>query len=101
MERLPAEESDAYFASRAHGSRVGAWASKQSQPLATRAELLARVAKIEARFAAREIPRPDFWGGYLLAPERIEIWHNQLYRLHDRFVYEREGDGWSKRRLYP
>ena len=101
VERVSAEESDAYFASRPHGSRIGAWASKQSQPLESRAGLVARVAKIEARFAGREVPRPDFWGGYRLAPERVEIWHNQLYRLHDRFVYERDGDGWVKRRLYP
>ncbi len=99
--RVPAAESDAYFATRPRASRIGAWASRQSEPLESRARLLARVAKTEARFAGREVPRPDFWGGYRLEPERIEIWHSQLYRLHDRFLYEREGDGWTRRRLFP
>ncbi len=99
--RVPAAESDAYFATRPRASRIGAWASRQSEPLESRARLLARVAKTEARFAGREVPRPDFWGGYRLEPERIEIWHNQLHRLHDRFLYEREGDGWTRRRLFP
>ena len=99
--KVSPEESDAYFESRAHGSRIGAWASKQSQPLESRARLVVRAAKVEARFAGRRVPRPEFWGGYRLTPERIEVWHNQLHRLHDRFVYERAGDGWVKRRLYP
>jgi pyridoxamine 5'-phosphate oxidase len=101
VERLPSDESDAYFASRPRGSQIAAWASKQSQPLGSRAELVARVAKLEARFLGREVPRPEFWGGYRLVPERIEIWHNQLHRLHDRFLYRRTGDGWSRERLYP
>ena len=99
--RLPDAESDAYFASRPHGSRIAAWASKQTQPLPSRADLVARVAKYEARFLGREVPRPDFWGGYRLKPERMEIWHNQPHRLHDRFLYLFTPDGWSRERLYP
>ena len=101
VERVPEAESDAYFASRGHGSRIGAWASKQSQPLPSRAHLVARVAKLEARFAGREVPRPEFWGGYRLVPQRIEFWWNQLHRLHDRLLYTRDGDGWAIERLYP
>jgi pyridoxamine 5'-phosphate oxidase len=99
--RLPVAESDAYFASRPHGSRIAAWASKQTQPLASRADLIARVASYEARFLGREVPRPEFWGGYRLTPQRMEIWHNQLHRLHDRFVYRATADGWERQRLYP
>jgi pyridoxamine 5'-phosphate oxidase len=99
--RLPAEESDTYFASRPRSSRIAAWASKQTQPLASRAKLLARVARFDAKFLGREVPRPDFWGGYRLTPERIEIWHNQLHRLHDRFVYRATATGWDRERLYP
>ncbi len=99
--RIPATESDAYWASRPRASRIAAWASKQTQPLASRAELVARVARYEAKFLGREVPRPEFWGGYRLTPERIEIWHNQLHRLHDRFVYRRTADGWERQRLYP
>ena len=99
--RLPEAESDAYFASRPRGSRIAAWASKQTQPLASRAALVARVAKLEARFLGREVPRPGFWGGYRLTAERIEIWHDQLHRLHDRLVYRATNDGWDRQRLYP
>ena len=65
------------------------------------AELVARVARYEAQFLGREVPRPEFWGGYRLTPRRIEIWHNQLYRLHDRFVYRATSNGWERQRLYP
>ena len=101
VSRLPGAESDAYYASRSRGSRIAAWASKQTQPLASRTELVARVAHYEGKFLGREVPRPEFWGGYRLRPERIEIWHNQLYRLHDRFVYRAGADGWQRHRLYP
>lgn len=101
VERTSDEESDAYFASRARGSQIAAWASKQSQPLSSRARLLARVAEMEARFLGRSIPRPDFWGGFRVIPERIEFWFNQLHRLHDRRLYLRQGDGWTVQRLYP
>ncbi len=99
--RLAAAESDNYFATRSRASRIAAWASKQTQPLASRTELVARVARYEARFLGREVPRPEFWGGYRLTPVRIEIWHNQLHRLHDRFVYRVTADGWERERLYP
>ncbi len=100
-ERLPPEESDAYFASRARGSQIAAWASRQSEPLDSRARLIGRVAALEARFAGRSVPRPEFWGGYRLRPERMEFWWNQLHRLHDRLLYLRRGEGWSVERLYP
>jgi len=98
---VPDREADEYFASRPRGSQIGAWTSKQSAPLASRQELMARYLKIQARFAGKTVPRPSFWGGFRLVPERIEIWHNQRFRLHDRFLYLREGDSWSVGRLYP
>jgi pyridoxamine 5'-phosphate oxidase len=99
--KLSAEESDAYFATRPRYSQVGAWASTQSAPLAGRAWLLARFMRQLLRFVGRRIPRPPHWGGYRLVPERIEFWYNQVYRLHDRFLYERVGDGWRMQRLFP
>ncbi len=101
VERVSDEEADAYFASRDRGSKVGAWASRQSRPLDSRRTLIGRYLKYQAKFAARQVPRPDFWGGYRLRPERIEFWHNQAHRLHDRFLYVREDDGWKVERLYP
>lgn len=102
VERLGEEASDEYFASRPHESRIGAWASPQSRPLADRGELDRRVAEIEARFGDGEVPRPEYWGGYLVVPERIEFWQGQVGRLHDRFVYTRSaGAAWSPRRLAP
>jgi pyridoxamine 5'-phosphate oxidase len=101
VERLPPEQSDAYFASRARESRIGAWASRQSHELGSREELDARVAEVEQRFAGADVPRPEFWGGYIVRPERIEFWQGQAARLHDRFVYVREAEGWSIRRLAP
>lgn len=100
-ERLSDEEADDYFASRPRGSQIGAWTSKQSSPLASRRELLARYLEIQARFAGRTVPRPEFWGGYRLIPERMEFWYNQLHRLHDRFVFVKSADGWHRSRLYP
>lgn len=101
VERVSDAESDAYFATRPRGSQIGAWASKQSAPLASRAELLSRVREIEARFEGQPVPRPEFWGGYRLVPERVELWYGQESRLHDRIVYVRQGDGWRVERLYP
>ncbi len=95
-------EADAYFASRPRGSQLGAWASQQSEPLESRRQLVKRYLKAQARFAGQPIPRPPFWGGYRLIANRIEIWHNQLYRLHDRFLFQRQAEGdWSMERLYP
>ncbi|HSL82106.1 MAG TPA: pyridoxamine 5'-phosphate oxidase [Thermoanaerobaculia bacterium] len=101
VERVSADESDAYFAGRPRMSQIGAWASRQSEPLDSRARLLGRAAQAEARFLGRPVPRPPFWGGYRLVPDRIEFWWNQLHRLHDRVAYTRDGDGWKVERLYP
>jgi pyridoxamine 5'-phosphate oxidase len=101
IERLSAAESEAYFRTRPRGSRVGAWASTQSRPLADRAELQARVRQHEAKFHGGEVPLPPFWGGYRLVPERIEFWQGRLDRLHDRLRFERDGSGWRSTRLYP
>jgi pyridoxamine 5'-phosphate oxidase len=101
VERLSETDSDDYFATRPRDSQLGAWASPQSEPLRDREQLDARVREAEARFADREVPRPPFWGGYILRPERIEFWQGQVGRLHDRFVYTRDGDGWRIERLAP
>ncbi|HEY8534901.1 MAG TPA: pyridoxamine 5'-phosphate oxidase [Vicinamibacterales bacterium] len=97
----PPEDSDDYFASRPRGSRIGAWASRQSEPLPSRAELEARYEALEREYEGRDIPRPPFWGGYRLRPERIEFWRAGRYRLHDRQLYVREGSGWRTETLYP
>jgi pyridoxamine 5'-phosphate oxidase len=102
VERLPASESDEYFATRARASRIGAWASPQSRPLDGRAELDRGVAAVEARFAGADIPRPAHWGGFRVVPAAIEFWQGQVGRLHDRFRYERDADGgWTWTRLAP
>lgn len=101
VERLPAADSDAYFHTRPPERRVGAWASAQSEPLASRAELDERVREVEARFAGREIPRPEHWGGFVVEHEEVEFWQGQVGRLHDRFLYSRAGDGWRIERLAP
>src|SRR6201996_2671194 len=92
--RPPAADSDAYFASRARESRLGAWASPQSRPLADRAELDARLDAVRERFAdVEDVPRPETWGGFVLRPATIEFWQGQQARLPDRFLYSREADG--------
>lgn len=101
ISQISAEESDAYFASRPRGKQVGAWASRQSRPLASRAALLAQCEEIEHRFADVPVPRPPYWGGYRLSPERIEFWKANEFRLHDRFLYVRDGERWKAQRLYP
>ena len=100
VERLDAAQSDAYFASRPYGSRIGAWASKQSQILAGRDALMARVRELEAKHPENP-PRPDFWGGYRLIPHEIEFWQDSTSRLHDRFRYDLDENGWCVVRLYP
>lgn len=102
-ERLPAQESDAYFASRPRASRIGAWASPQSSVLESRAALDALVAAIERRFAdTDDVPRPEDWGGFLVRPGRVELWQGRPSRLHDRVRYERGPDGaWARVRLAP
>jgi pyridoxamine 5'-phosphate oxidase len=99
--QVASEEADAYFASRAIGSQVGAWASLQSRPLTSYADLLARVAEVQEGFGSGPIPRPDFWSGFRLVPDRIEFWTARPDRLHEREVYLPAGDGWSRVLLYP
>lgn len=101
VEIVTAEEADAYFDSRPRGSRIGAWASKQSRPLETRFALEKAVAEYTARHAIGLIPRPDYWSGFRIVPTSIEFWHDRPFRLHDRVRFDRDGDGWRKVRLYP
>ncbi len=95
------EEADAYFATRPRSSQIGAWASKQSQPLTTRFELEKRVLKYTVRFNVGRVPRPAFWSGYRLVPELIEFWQSMPARLHDRLRYTRTAEGWRHETLYP
>jgi pyridoxamine 5'-phosphate oxidase len=101
VERLPAEESDAYFASRPRGAQLGAWASRQGAAIGSREELQARVAELDARYPDT-VPRPDFWGGYRLRPDAVELWQGRPDRLHDREHFLRQTDGtWRTERLSP
>ncbi len=99
--RLSDAESDAYFATRPRDSQLGAWASPQSRPLRDRSELDARLREVAERFGEGEVPRPPHWGGYVLDHDQVEFWQGQVGRLHDRFTYRREGDGWLIERLAP
>ena len=101
VEIVSDEEADAYYASRARGSRIGAWASKQSRPLESRFALEKAVAEYTARHAIGDIPRPPYWSGFRIMPQTIEFWHDRPFRLHDRLVFSREGEGWRTTRLYP
>jgi pyridoxamine 5'-phosphate oxidase len=104
VERVSSAESDAYFATRPRGAQVGAWASPQSEPLVDRAELVARTAEVEDRFAGVDVPRPPHWGGFRVVPDEVEVWQGRADRLHDRFLYRRDPSvptGWTLTRLAP
>ena len=98
---LPAADSDAYFATRDRESQLGAWASRQSTPIASREALLAGMERMRERFAGQAVPRPPNWGGYGLVPDAFEFWQNRPNRLHDRLRYEHSGDAWRVERLSP
>lgn len=102
VEQISAEESDTYFNMRPLGSRLGAWASDQSQPLASREVLESTLAELEQRYATEQPPRPAHWGGYRMLPKRMEFWQGRTCRLHDRLNYQLQSDGsWSRERLAP
>jgi pyridoxamine 5'-phosphate oxidase len=101
VERLPAEESAEYFRTRPFGSRIGAWASRQSEVIEGRIELERSFAELEAEHLDGEVPHPPWWGGYVLRPDTVEFWQNRPNRLHDRLHYRRESDGWVIERLAP
>jgi pyridoxamine 5'-phosphate oxidase len=101
IERVSDEEADAYFATRARGSQLGAWASRQSEPMADPCELDRRLAQFEARFAGGPVPRPPYWSGFRLVPNRVEFWIGQPSRLHTRHLYSRDGARWRIETLYP
>lgn len=101
VERMSSEQSDAYFATRGRGSQLGANASAQSRPLASRAVLEERIKDLETEFEGRDVPRPPFWGGYRLTPNRFEFWQHREDRLHDRVIYEPQGNSWRVERQSP
>ena len=101
-QRLSQEESTAYFAARPRGHRLGAWASSQSRPVATRDEMEAAYREVEGRFdGVDDVPLPPYWGGFLLRPDTVEFWRERRNRMHDRFRFTRTDDGWRRERLWP
>ena len=101
VEETTSEESEAYWRSRPRASQIAAWASRQSHPLRDLEELEARVVDTEARFAGGDVPLPEFWGGYRVIPDAVELWEHHDDRLHDRIRYVRDGEGWRRVRLAP
>lgn len=101
VETVSDDEADAYFQSRARDSRIGAWASEQSRPLDGRFALEKRVAQYATKFGLGHVPRPPHWSGFRLKPTSIEFWRDRPFRLHDRLVFDRAGEGWTTKRLYP
>ena len=102
VHKVSEEDSDEYFSSRPRGSQIGAWASDQSQPIASRSELEGKVTQMEERFReVSHVPRPEKWGGFLISPRSIEFWAGRRSRLHDRIRFVKDGSGWSTERLQP
>jgi pyridoxamine 5'-phosphate oxidase len=101
VERVPDADADAYFATRARDSQLGAWASDQSRPLDSRETFERRFEEVKNRFEGQDVPRPPHWRGYRVVPEHMEFWSDRPYRLHERRLFVRDGDSWTEGLLYP